>query len=55
MAVAAETEGYLNVALDWANKAYKNYYLKKERNYINTLNKRLREEQLLREQLPSEK
>lgn len=54
MAIAAETEGHLRVALDWANKAYENYRLKKERSYINTLNNRLRQEELLKEQLPSE-
>jgi len=52
MALAAEMEGDLNVALDWANRAYKDHMLKKERLYINELNLRLMEVEKLKEQLP---
>jgi len=52
MALAAEMEGELNIALEWANKAYKDHMLKKERTYINELNLRLMEVEKLKEQLP---
>lgn len=55
MALAAEMEGDLNVALEWSNKAYKDHMLKKERAYINELNIRLMEVEKLKEQLPDSK
>ncbi len=52
MALAAEMEGDLVVALEWANRAYKDHMLKRERDYINELNLRLMEVEKLKEQLP---
>ncbi len=52
MALAAEMEGQLDAALEWANKAYKDFVLKKERAYINELNLRKMEAEKLKEQLP---
>lgn len=52
MALAAEMEGDLNIALEWANKAYKDFMIKKERAYINELNLRVMEAERLKEQLP---
>lgn len=52
MALAAEMEGELSIALEWANKAYKDFGLRKERAYINELNLRVMEVEKLKEQLP---
>jgi len=53
MAVAAEREGLIDVALDWANKAYQNFGLRREHSYINQLQNRKMQMQQLKEQLPN--
>jgi hypothetical protein len=52
MALAAEMEGDLNIALEWAERAYSSFGIKKERTYINELNLRKMEAERLKEQLP---
>lgn len=52
MALAAEMEGNLDIALEWSQKAYTSFGLKKERSYINELNLRKIEAERLKEQLP---
>jgi len=52
MALAAEMEGDLDIALEWAEKAYTQFGLKKERTYINELNSRKMEIENLKDQLP---
>jgi hypothetical protein len=51
IAVGYEVLGDLNLAKEWANKAYINYGNKKARDYSNTLNYRIRNEELVRQQL----
>jgi hypothetical protein len=51
MAVAAEMEGNLEIALQWAERAWKNHGLKKARTYINILNTRIMHQQRLKEQM----
>jgi len=53
MAVAAEREGLIDVALDWANKAYQNFGLRREHPYVNQLQNRKMQMQQLKEQLPN--
>ncbi|MCX7697473.1 MAG: DUF6340 family protein [Bacteroidales bacterium] len=55
MAVAAEKEGRIDIALDWANTAYKNQKTDRERRYINQLHNRKMQLQRLSEQLPNYK
>lgn len=55
MAVAAEKEGLIDVALEWANKAYQDFGLRKERTYINQLHNRKAQLKKLEEQLPDVK
>ena len=50
MAVANEMEGDLDVAMEWATKAYKQYGLKKALTYMHTLQRRMAEVQKLSEQ-----
>ncbi len=52
MALASEMEGRLDIALEWAEKAYSQFGIKKERYYINELNLRKMEAERLKEQLP---
>lgn len=54
MALAAEMEGNLEIALEWSEKAYSNFGIKKERRYINELNLRKMEKERLKEQLPDD-
>lgn len=51
MALACEMEGKLDIALTWAEKAYKQYNVKKAQSYINILNKRIMDQQRLKEQM----
>lgn len=51
MAVASEVEGKLDVALDWANKAWKEYGEKAAPRYIGILKYRMDEKERLKEQM----
>jgi hypothetical protein len=51
MALAAEMEGDLDAAVEWAKKAYLDYNNKKSRNYINILKNRIADQAKLKEQL----
>lgn len=51
MALAAEMEGELQVAIDWAKKAYVNYKIKSDLTYINQLTNRLAQQARLNEQM----
>lgn len=51
MALAAEMDGNLQLALTWAEKAMKDYRLKSARAYVNILNTRIMEQERLKEQM----
>jgi len=51
MALAEEMQGNLPEAIKWAQKAYVNHNLKRSRAYLNELNKRQMEQNLLKEQM----
>lgn len=51
MAILAEMEGELNLALEWANKAYKLHKRSMYRDYVNILNTRIMDQTRLKEQL----
>ena len=51
MALASEVLGEFEIALDWAQKAYSDYYLKPAREYINILENRIREAEALNKQM----
>lgn len=51
MAVACEKRGLLNAALEWAQKAYGDYGNKKGKNYTNTIKNRMRDQEILEQQL----
>ena len=51
MAVAAEMDGNLKLALEWAERAWKKHGLNSARSYINTLNTRIMHQDRLREQM----
>jgi len=51
MALFHEVKGNLDEALEWAEKAYKNYNIKKGREYINILNRRIMDQQRLEKQM----
>lgn len=51
MALACEVQGKLDLALEWAKKAYGTYHVKKSRYYISTLENRIRENRALDYQL----
>jgi hypothetical protein len=57
MAVANECLGKLDIALDWANKAYGEYGVKNAKSYIETLKMRQNDERKVQQQLvkPKEK
>lgn len=51
MALASEVEGNLTLALEWANRAWQDYGLKKARNYIDQLKNRIRQQGMLDKQM----
>jgi hypothetical protein len=51
MALASEVEGNLPLALEWANRAWKEFEVKKARNYILLLESRLRQQEMLNKQM----
>jgi len=51
MALSCEMDGKLKEGLEWANVAYKNHNLKAARAYINTLNRRIMDQDKLKEQM----
>jgi len=51
MAVANECLGKLEIAKDWAQRAYVNFGNKKARGYLNTIERRIYEQQLVAEQM----
>jgi hypothetical protein len=51
MAVACEMKGELEIAYTWAKKAYEEYGVKKAYAYMTILDKRLRDQQALQEQM----
>jgi hypothetical protein len=51
MALASEVEGNLSLALEWANRAWNEYGLKKARNYIQLLESRVRQQEMLNQQM----
>ena len=51
MALASEVLGEFEIALDWAQKAYSDYYLKPAREYINILENRIRDAEALDKQM----
>ncbi|MDH3648441.1 MAG: DUF6340 family protein [Saprospiraceae bacterium] len=53
LAVASEKRGLLGSALDWAQKAYAEFDNKKARNYIQTLKNRIRDQEILEQQMRS--
>ncbi len=53
LAVASEKGGLLDSALDWAQKAYADYGNKKARSYIQTLKNRIRDQEILEQQMRS--
>ncbi len=55
MAVAAEISGNLDLALEWANKAYREYGNKKAREYINTIKRRQNDARKVDAQMPGKR
>ena len=55
MAVAAEVKGKLDVALEWAQKAWNDYGNKKARNYINILKQRQNDAARVASQMPGKR
>lgn len=51
MALASEVEGNLALALEWANRAWYDYDLKKARNYTELLENRIRHQEMLDKQM----
>ncbi len=51
MALASEVLGEFEIALDWAQRAYSDYYLKPAREYINILENRIRDTEALDRQM----
>ncbi len=51
MALASEVEGNLPVALEWANRAWMEYGLKKARNYTSLLRNRIQQQEMLDKQM----
>jgi len=51
MAVLNEVKGDLNKALEWANKSYQDFGLRKAKSYIETLKRRISDEQRLDKQM----
>ena len=51
MALASEVEGNLTLALEWANRAWYEYDLKKARNYTELLRNRIRQQEMLDKQM----
>ncbi len=51
MALASEVEGNLSLALEWANRAWKEFEVKKARNYIQLLESRMRQQEMLNKQM----
>jgi hypothetical protein len=54
MALASEMDGNLELALQWAEIAWKKHGLKKAQHYINTLTTRIMHQQRLKEQMQGE-
>lgn len=55
MAVAAEVKGNLDIALDWAKRAWTDYGNKRARQYIYTIEQRLNDARKVDSQLPGKK
>ena len=55
MAVAAEVNGNLEIALDWAQRAWTEYGNKQARNYINTIKQRQNDARKVATQMPGKK
>ena len=51
LALAAEVDGKLDLAVEWAKKAYSDYGCKAGRNYSNVLYKRLNDQERLKQQM----
>jgi hypothetical protein len=51
MALASEMEGNLILALEWANRAWQEHGLKTARNYIELLEIRIRQQEMLDKQM----
>ena len=51
LALAAEVDGKLDLAVEWAKKAYSDYGCKAGRSYTNTLYKRLNDQERLKQQM----
>ena len=51
LALAAEVDGKLDIAVEWAKKAYSDYGCKAGRNYSNVLYKRLNDQERLKQQM----
>jgi len=51
MALAAEMEGNLQLAIEWATKAYKTFHINRELTYINQLTNRLSQQDRLKDQM----
>ena len=55
MAVASEVNGNLDIALDWANRAWNDYGNKKAREYVNTIKARQNDARKVASQMPGKK
>lgn len=55
MAVAAEKNGNLDIALEWAQKAWNDYGNKKARSYIYTIKRRQNDVRILEHQMPGKR
>lgn len=51
MALASEVEGNLTLAMEWANRAWQDYGLKKARNYTELLRNRIQQQEMLDKQM----
>jgi hypothetical protein len=51
MALASEMDGNLQVALEWATKAYKNYRINSDLSYVNQLTTRIMQQDKLNDQM----
>ncbi|MCF6366635.1 MAG: DUF6340 family protein [Bacteroidales bacterium] len=54
MALASEVLGEFDIALDWAQRAYSEYHLKTAREYISTIEQRIRDNNALNRQMNEE-
>ncbi len=54
MALACEIDGKLNIALTWAKKSYQNFNNKSAGTYVNVLNRRIMDQDKLRQQMGGE-